>query len=399
MKIIITGASGFVGGLIIPELKRKGIKMLLVTRSFKKLKKLYPSDKICEYDDLEKFSKNYDCIIHLATINNRKKSNRCNARKQNFKIFKKVFEVAKLFNLYFINFSTTHSLNLSYKTDYAESKRDIEKYLNDSNYPKIQSIYLPFIYGDKMSGKLKILNVFPKFFSNLIFYFLSAFKPTVNIKIILNYLFQNNFNFKKNKLNILSNNISKNFVFLFFKRSFDLLFSILILLFLWWLLILVWIFIKIESHGPGIIFQKRVGKSGKIFNCIKFRTMKSGVKQAPTHQMSSTDLTVVGSFLRKTKLDELPQVFNIILNEMSLVGPRPCLEIQHKLILKRKDYDILEVKPGITGLAQINKADMSNIDNITKFDFIYLKTQSIFVDINIVVKTIFGAGNIDNIKN
>ena len=84
---------------------------------------------------------------------------------------------------------------------------------------------------------------------------------------------------------------------------------------------------------------------------------------------------------------------------MSLVGPRPSLETQHELITKRKEFKILEVKPGITGLAQINKADMSNIDNITKFDFIYLKTQSIFIDINIIVKTIFGAGNIDNVKN
>ena len=399
MKIIITGASGFVGSLIVPELKRKGIKILLVTRSFKKLKKLYPSDKVCEYDDLEKFAKDYDCIVHLATINNRKQCNRYNAREQNFKTFKKVFEVAKLFNLFIINFSTTHSLNFFYKTDYIESKRDIEKYINKKNYPKIQSIYLPFIYGEKMSGKLKILNRFPKFVSNFIFYFLSAFKPTVNIKSILNYLFQNNFNFKKNNLNILSDDICKNFVFLFFKRSLDLLFSIFVLLFLWWLLILVWIFIKIESPGPGIIFQKRVGKSGKIFNCIKFRTMKSGVKQAPTHQMALTDLTIVGSFLRKTKLDELPQVFNIIINQMSLVGPRPSLEIQHELIAKRKKFNILNVKPGITGLAQINKADMSNLDNITKFDFIYLKTQSIFIDINIIVKTIFGAGNVDNIKN
>ena len=125
-----------------------------------------------------------------------------------------------------------------------------------------------------MSGKLKILNRFRNLFQ-ILFLLLSAFKPTVNIKSILNYLFQNNFNFKKNNLNILSDDICKNFVFLFFKRSLDLLFSIFVLLFLWWLLILVWIFIKIESPGPGIIFQKRVGKSGKIFNCIKFRTMKS----------------------------------------------------------------------------------------------------------------------------
>ncbi|MDC3063380.1 sugar transferase [Alphaproteobacteria bacterium] len=399
MKIIITGASGFIGSLIVPELKRKGIKMLLVTRSFKKLNKLYPNNKVCEYDDLEKFADDYDCIIHLATINNRKNYNSYNAREENFKIFKKVFSVAKLFNLYFINFSTTHSLNFSYMTDYAESKRDIEKYINSTNYPKIRSIYLPFIYGNKMSGKLKILNAFPRTASNIIFYFLSAFKPTVNINTVLNYLFKSKLNLKKNNLIILSENICKNFVFLFFKRSFDLFFSVFIILFFWWFLILVWVIIKIETPGPGIIFQKRVGKSGKIFNCIKFRTMKSGVKQAPTHHMSSTDLTVVGGFLRTTKLDELPQVFNIILNEMSLVGPRPCLEIQHKLISKRKEFSILELKPGITGLAQISKADMSNINNITKFDFIYLKTQSIFVDINIIFKTIFGAGNIDNVKN
>ena len=129
------------------------------------------------------------CIIHLATINNRKKYNRCNAREQNLKIFKKVFELSKLFNLYFINFSNSESLNLIYKTDYAESKRDIEKYINDVNYPKIQSIYLPFIYGDKVSGNLKILIVFPKLFQ-ILFLLLSAFKPTVNIQTILNYLFK-----------------------------------------------------------------------------------------------------------------------------------------------------------------------------------------------------------------
>ena len=127
--------------------------------------------------------------------------------------------------------------------------------------------------------------------------------------------------------------------------------------------------------------------------------MKLGVKQAPTHQMSLNDLTFSGAYLRKSKLDELPQIFNIIFNEMSLVGPRPCLEIQNELIAKRKEFNILDIKPGVTGFAQINKVDMSDIYEITKFDYIYLKTQSILNDIKIIIKTVFGAGNIDNIKS
>ena len=398
MKIIITGASGFVGSLIVPELEKKGIKMLLVSRSLNKLKKKYYNQSVCEYNELRNFANNYDCIFHLSTFNNEKEYNYEIASKENLKIFKKVFEIAKRYNLYVFNFSSIHSLDLSFKTHYAKSKREIEKYINNSNYHKIETIYLPLIYGKKMSGKIKFLNVFPKFFSNLIFYFLSAFKPTVNINTIINYLLKSDINFKENKLNILSEDINKNFIFSFSKRTFDLFFSISILLFLWWLLILVWLFIKIETSGPGLIFQKRVGKNGKTFNCIKFRTMKFGVKQAPTHQMSPSDLTIFGSFIRKTKIDELPQIFNIIFNEMSLVGPRPCLEIQNELINKRKEFQILDIKPGITGFAQVNKIDMSNIERIIKYDFIYLKSQSLLFDLNIILKTIFGAGNIDNIR-
>lgn len=399
MKIIVTGASGFVGGLIVPELNKKDIKMLLVGRCANKLKKIYGEYNICEYEELEKFAKNYDCIIHLATFNNTKKSNYDKARKENLEIFKKVFEIAKLHNLFFFNFSSTHSLDLNYKTVYAESKREIEKHINSTNYCRTKTIYMPFIYGKKMSGKLEILNIFPNYISRIILYFFSALKPTVHIQTIINYLLKSNKETKIKKLIILSDNISKNYIFFISKRFLDLIFSFTVFIILWWLFILIWLLVKLETPGPGIIFQKRVGKNGKIFNCLKFRTMKSGVKQAPTHQMSFNDLTFFGAFLRKTKLDELPQIFNIILNEMSLVGPRPCLVIQNELIAKRKEFHILDIKPGVTGFAQINKVDMSDIYKITQFDFIYMKTQSILNDFKILIKTFFGAGNIDNIKS
>ena len=404
MKIIITGASGFVGRLITSELNKINIKILLVGRSLKKLKKIYPNNKVCEYNELIKFANDYDCLLHLATFNNKKQNDYKKARSENLNIFKQVYKIAKKYKLYIFNFSSTHSLDLFCKTNYAESKREIEKYVENENYDRIQTLYLPLIYGRIMSGKLKIMNLLPKPISKLIFYFLSAFKPTINIDTIMLYILNYDFNSKdanskNHQLNILSDNIDKNLFFSFFKRAFDLVFSVFIIIFLWWLFFLIWLLIRLETPGPGVIFQKRVGKNGKIFNCIKFRTMQSGVKQAPTHQMSLNDLTNFGRVLRKTKLDELPQIFNIIFNQMSLIGPRPCLDIQHKLISKREEFNILKIKPGITGYAQINKIDMSNTDIITQFDYVYLKTQSIILDCKIIIKTIFGAGNIDNIQS
>ncbi|MDC3096196.1 sugar transferase [Alphaproteobacteria bacterium] len=403
MKIIITGASGFVGRLITSELNKINIKILLVGRSLKKLKKIYPNNKVCEYDELIKFANDYDCLLHLATFNNKKQNDYKKARNENLNIFKQIYKIAKKYKIYIFNFSSIHSLDFFCKTNYAESKREIEKYIKNENYDSIQTLYLPLVYGSKMSGKLKIMNLLPKTISKLILYFLSAFKPTINIDTILLHILKYDFkskdvNLKNHQLNILSENICKNLFFSFFKRAFDLGFSLFIIIFLWWLFILIWLLIILETPGPGIIFQKRVGKNGKIFNCIKFRTMQIGVKQAPTHQMSSNDITNFGRFLRKTKLDELPQIFNIIFNQMSLIGPRPCLDIQHKLISKREEFNILKIKPGITGYAQINKIDMSNTDIITQFDYVYLKTQSIILDCKIIIKTIFGAGNIDNIQ-
>ena len=131
-------------------------------------------------------------------------------------------------NLFFFNFSSTHSLDLNYKTVYAESKREIEKHINSTNYCITKTIYMPFIYGKKMSGKLEILNIFPNYISRIILYFFSALKPTVHIQTIINYLLKSNRETKIKKLIILSDNISKNYIFSFYKRVLDLFFSFIV---------------------------------------------------------------------------------------------------------------------------------------------------------------------------
>lgn len=179
---------------------------------------------------------------------------------------------------------------------------------------------------------------------------------------------------------------------LYFKRSFDLIFSFLLLIFLLPLFFIVSLLIKIDSKGPVLFKQKRVGKKMNLFYIYKFRTMKLETpKNIPTDKMLNPNnwVTRIGNFLRKTSIDELPQLINVIKGEMSIVGPRPALWNQKELIQLREEIGVNELRPGITGLAQINGRDLLDLSQKVKLDFKYLKDLSILNDIKIIIKTIF----------
>src|SRR5690606_6661121 len=142
----------------------------------------------------------------------------------------------------------------------------------------------------------------------------------------------------------------------------------------------------IDSRGPGLFVQERVGKDGRTFTCYKFRTMNIDTVEAPTHHIPRSAVTRLGRILRRPKLDELPQIWNILRNEMSLVGPRPSLPLQVELVEARRRRGVLELKPGITGLAQINSVDMSNPEALAKWDARYKALQSIKLDMQILIK-------------
>lgn len=184
----------------------------------------------------------------------------------------------------------------------------------------------------------------------------------------------------------------------FFKRCVDLGFATFILFFFLWLLVLVWITIKLTSKGPGIFIQSRIGKNGAIFKLYKFRTMYVETENARTDLVSSSSVTKFGRFLRHSKIDELPQIFNIFMNQISLVGPRPCLPTQLELIDERKKRNVLRSLPGITGWAQIHNIDMSDPVRLAKFDEHYVLNANIALDLNIIFRTAFGSGLGDNTK-
>lgn len=185
------------------------------------------------------------------------------------------------------------------------------------------------------------------------------------------------------------------------KRTIDILLSIVILLVLWPLFLIIAILIKADSRGPILFRQKRVGINKTHFEILKFRTMKLDTpKEMPTHLLTDAEtfITRTGAFLRKTSLDELPQIFNILRGEMSFVGPRPALWNQYDLIDEREKYRANDVIPGLTGWAQINGRDELPISDKAKLDGDYVQSMSLRFDSKIFIKTVLSVIKSDGVK-
>jgi len=171
-------------------------------------------------------------------------------------------------------------------------------------------------------------------------------------------------------------------------RFFDFLFSLLGLTFLFPLLISLW-FIGLLDNGSPLFKQKRVGRNLKSFVLIKFRTMPIKTRSAGTHLIKNIKLSSFQNFLRRTKIDEIPQLLNVLFGDMSLVGPRPCLFNQRKLISERKKREVFKVRPGITGLAQISGINMKTPTLLAKTDQKMIKNMSLYNYFSFIIKTIF----------
>lgn len=175
------------------------------------------------------------------------------------------------------------------------------------------------------------------------------------------------------------------------KRVIDILLSALALILLSWLFLILCIAIKIDSRGPILFKQKRVGIHKAHFMIYKFRTMRIDTpKDMPTHMLADPEqyITRVGKFLRKSSLDELPQIINILMGKMSIVGPRPALWNQYDLIEERDKYGANDVMPGLTGWAQINGRDELEIDVKAKLDGEYVKKFGFIMDLKCFFGTI-----------
>lgn len=180
-----------------------------------------------------------------------------------------------------------------------------------------------------------------------------------------------------------------------FKRAFDVMVSLALIPVALPLTIVALIAIRLESPGSPLFVQTRVGRHRKPFRLYKLRTMARATKDLPSHSVDPIQITRVGRFMRRTKLDELPQLLNVLGGTMSLVGPRPCLPSQIELISERHARGLYEVRPGITGAAQIVGIDMSKPELLARTEAEYYPCATLTSDLAILVRTFVGAGRGD----
>ena len=179
-------------------------------------------------------------------------------------------------------------------------------------------------------------------------------------------------------------------IYLPFKRFFDIFLSLMVILVFGWLYLIIALLVKCSSKGPVFFKQKRIGKNKKEFYILKFRTMRTDTpKDVPTHLLENPEIyiTKIGRFLRKTSLDELPQVFNIFVGQMSIVGPRPALWNQFDLIEQRDQYGANDIRPGLSGWAQCHGRDTLPIPEKAALDGCYVLKFNIWMDIKIIFMT------------
>jgi O-antigen biosynthesis protein WbqP len=187
----------------------------------------------------------------------------------------------------------------------------------------------------------------------------------------------------------------------YIKKLLDIILSFIGIVVLSPVFLLLIICIKLDSKGPVLFKQRRIGKGKSEFYILKFRTMKIDTpKDTPTHLLKDPEsyITRVGKFMRKTSLDELPQILNILKGEMSIIGPRPCLWNQHDLIAERDKYGANDIYPGLTGWAQINGRDELPIEIKAKLDGEYVESIGFAFDVKVFLKTLLSVLKSDGIK-
>ena len=185
------------------------------------------------------------------------------------------------------------------------------------------------------------------------------------------------------------------------KRAFDLFASVLLLLLLVIIMLFIAIAIRLTSKGPSLYWSDRIGKNNNIFKMPKFRSMLSDTPDVATHQLDNPDsyLSPIGGFLRRSSLDELPQLFSVLKGDMSFVGPRPALFNQDDLITLRTEKGVDKLLPGITGWAQVNGRDELSIPDKVALDAEYLNRQSFWFDIKILRMTFLRVVNRDGVSH
>lgn len=396
-RLAITGASGFIGRQLVPLLEAAGHTVLLSGRDTARLEQLFPGRDICALQDLPHSAKGCRAFLHLSVRNNDAPGTDAEFHMANADGLKAVLESAQAAGVGAFIYPASLHADPSATTAYGRSKFAAEQVLKDAAELDVHVLRLPAVYGTSFQGRLSALNKVPRLIRPALRQMLACLKPMVHIDVLARAV-HSTLQEQGSTERLVTDDASQNVVYRAAKRTLDLGFALFVLVALWWLLLAVWALVRLTSPGPGIFAQERLGQHQRPFTCYKFRTMQAGTKQAGTHEISQASVTKIGGFLRGSKIDELPQIWNIFKGELSLVGPRPGLPVQHELTAARDAQGVYAVRPGITGLGQVQGVDMSDPDRLSRLDGLYVKTRTLVLDLKIILATAGGKGLGDRTK-
>ena len=394
MRIVIAGASGFVGQMLVPDLCARGADVVLLGRTPEALQANFPDLVVSDYASLSQALQRADVLLNLAVVNSDVGASLSVYQAVNVEFAAMLAQAAQDAGVRFVNVSSTHALEVGNRSAYAQSKRDGVAVV-DTVGGDIVHLYLPAIYGATFAGALRHLNRLPKPLARVAFGPISALKPTLSVTRLAGWLCHHARTAPREV--VLSDGQGGNLTYRAVSRMMDLATALGGLILLALPMLALWALIRKEGDGTAIFAQPRVGRGGQIFTCYKFRTMAIGTKQAGTHEVSSAAVTPLGEKLRRYKLDELPQLWNVLWGDMSLIGPRPCLPAQEELVRLRGQAGVLDIRPGISGLAQVAGVDMSDPARLVAWDARYIALRGLILDIRLILQTALGAGQGDRV--
>lgn len=382
--IVIAGATGFVASEIVAHIG-DGHYLIGLSRRTQECPPHF--NEMITFDEFFKKNHSFDIMVNCAVVNNNSKHSIKEFYNANVSLALRLAEATSLAEAKMVQLSSIHALDLSNETPYAASKRCLSKKILSRGCDNVYEVYLGTVYGRKFSGRLRFLNNFPESICQRLLVLARAFKPMVHVKKLTSLIEEIIVDNQLNRQIILTDSLRKNWAYSLFSASLNCFVCLGTLVVFSWLLVFISILVQFFSSGPVIFRQTRHGKNGLHFTCYKFRTMKTGTVQVGSHLAPNANITQIGKTLRRTKLDELPQCFNILRREMQFIGPRPCLPSQVELITEREKLGVNNIMPGITGYSQVRQVDMSQPELLAKTDAEYLGMRCIALDIQIVLQT------------
>lgn len=356
-RVIVVGVDTVRGMMVFEELKQRDCELYVLDMIGDVGRQ--PSPAYENAVSLEQFKANemeFDLVVYAGISSNVKQTTEKEHFERNLEVPSLLADIIEnAMGTRFV-YLASKDVVLSRKTQAAYTRAQIEGFhaVIDRLADRAQVIIVGNTHGTLWQGKLSLLNMLPRSIACAIFSPISAIKPTTDVTILGDAILAG---FGPQKRIVTDNKLENRF-YLLASRAIDLAFAISIIALLFWFLSAVAIWVRLDSSGGAIFAQQRIGKAQREFRCLKFRTMEKNTEQVGTHEVSSAKITKAGAILRRTKVDELPQVWNILRNEISLIGPRPCLPNQQELIKARELAGVFLSKPGISGWAQVHDIDI-----------------------------------------